>query len=109
MARGRGGVSLDGESFRLLGESADVRVGIRCQEREHGIEVLVRLAPPGGPFRSAPARDMLDRLDELMGRRYQLTTQDGWWVVCEKAVDEQELPAEGRSVLALFADLLDRP
>ena len=100
---------MEPESFRLLGESADVRVGIRHQGQESGLEVLVRVSPSGPAFRPAVIRDRLDRLDVLTGNGYRLTAQDGWWVVCEKLVAERELASEERSAMRLFADLLDGP
>lgn len=100
---------MDPESFRLLGESADVRVGARQQGEELGIEVLVRLSSPDIEFRPGAIRSILDRLETLGGNGYRLTAQDGWWVVCEKAVTGEGLSAEGSFALRLFADLLGRP
>lgn len=94
------------ESFRLLGESAEVRVGVRHQGREAGIEVLVRLSRPGSAFQAGVVRDTLDRLEALSGNGYCLTAEDGWWVVCEKAVTEHELASEEGFALRLFRDLL---
>jgi len=65
-------------------ESSDGRVGIRQQGPEHGIEVLVM-------------------------KGYRLVAQDGWWVVCEKAVGEREIAMEEGSVLSLLKDLLAGP
>lgn len=100
---------MEPESFRLLRESADVRVGTRQQGREYGIEVLVRLSSTGPEFRPGAVRGILDRLDALVGNGYRLTAQDGWWVVCEKAVTGKDLNAEEDLALRLFADLLVEP
>jgi hypothetical protein len=97
------------ESFRLLGESADVRIGVRSVEgTETGIEVLVRLVSIGATFDPRAVRVLLERLETLMGRGYQINVQEGWWVVCEKVVSEQEAAAEGRTVIEMFAPSLSR-
>lgn len=97
------------ESFRLLGESVNVRVGMRSLEGiDSGVEVLIRLSPPGTAFDTQVARDMLGRLEMLKDNGYQLTAQDGWWVVCEKEASEDEAASEGRFVLGLFADIVSR-
>ncbi|GEM_PF-4871394 len=100
---------MEPESFRLLGESADVRVGVRQQGEELGIEVLVRLSSPELEFRPGAVRSILDRLDALCENGYRLTAQDGWWVVCEKAVTVEGMDAEESFALRLFADLLGGP
>lgn len=101
---------MEQESFRLLGESADVRVGVRSVDgKEIGIEVLVRLVPSGPAFDVQMVIEMLEKLGTMQGRDYRLTAQDGWWVVCEKAVTEVDLLSEGHFVLGLFASSLDRP
>lgn len=101
---------MEQESFRLLGESADVRVGVRSVDGEEiGIEVLVRLVPLGPTFDLPAARMSLERLEALLDRHYQLTAQEGWWVVGEKAVDPQEVASEGRFVFDLFTAVLGKP
>lgn len=97
------------ESFRLVLESSDGRVGVRQQGPEHGIEVLVRIASPGLELRPAAARGRLDILEALVMNGYRLVAQDGWWVVCEKAVGEREIAMEEGSVLSLLKDLLAGP
>lgn len=99
---------LEQESFRLLGESSEVRAGVRSLgSTDLGIEVLVRLRPPGSAFDPLAVRSILEKLERLLGRGYQLTTQDGWWVVCEKPVGVGELDPEERYALEVLADILD--
>lgn len=99
---------MEQESFRLLGESSEVRAGVRSLgDIENGIEVLVRIHPTASMFDPNIVRSIVERLEHLLDRGYQLTTQDGWWVVCERSVDGVELGSEECYVLELFADLLD--
>jgi hypothetical protein len=100
---------LEQETFRLLRESADLRIGVRRQGQEAGIEVLLRLSSTNEALRPATIRDRLDRLDALAENGYQLTAQDGWWVVCEKVVDERDLEHDGSFALDLFEDILPSP
>ncbi len=101
---------MEQESFCLLGESAHVRIGTRSLEgQDSGVEVLVRLSPPGPVFDTGAVRTMLERLERLKQNGYMLTAQDGGWVVCEKAISEQDGAAEGCFALGLFADLLKGP
>ncbi|MDW5562215.1 MAG: hypothetical protein SA339_03240 [Methanomassiliicoccus sp.] len=99
---------MEDESFRLLGESAVLRVGVKQHRKGTGIEVLARVTPFGTSFRPGEVRDMLGRLEALEDRDYVLTVEDGWWVVCDKAVTEAELPEEEFFILAIFADLLEK-
>lgn len=101
---------MEQESFRLLGESANLRIGVRSVEGEGtGIEVLVRLVPPAPVFDPLAAKEMLERLETLQVRRYQLTVQEGGWVVCEKVVSKNEAASEGKLALHLFAAIMDGP
>jgi hypothetical protein len=101
---------MEQETFQLLAESAEVRVGARSLTgKDPGIEVLARLHPPGGVFDPRAARAMLEKLDHLLDRGYQLTAQEGWWVVCERSVRADRLPLEASFALDLFADVLGVP
>jgi hypothetical protein len=94
------------ESFCLLGESADVRIGAQSIEDRPGIEVLVRVHSPFRELDLVMMRRSLNLLEKLEGREYHLFAQDGWWVVAEQTVCSGELGVEERFALATFAELL---
>jgi hypothetical protein len=93
------------ESFRLMGETSEHRVGVRSEGGSEEIEVLLRLCPPSSHLDVGRARSALACLEVLASKGYELTAQDGWWVVGGKAVAGGKAEEEGRAVLALLSGL----
>lgn len=99
---------VEGESFRLLGETSEHRVGVRSEDGREEIEVLLRLCPPNSRLDVDRARSALACLEVLMSKGYELTAQEGWWIVGERAVAGGKAEEEGRAVLALLSGLRAR-
>ncbi|MBI0582943.1 MAG: hypothetical protein ISF22_01815 [Methanomassiliicoccus sp.] len=93
------------ESFRLLGESAVHRVGVRSIDGREEIEVLVRLCPPGLKFDIEGARRALSCLEVLEKKGYLLSSPEGWWVVGERTVPPDELAEEADFIQAVLAGM----
>jgi hypothetical protein len=96
---------VEAERFRLLGETSEHRVGVRSEDGNEGIEVLLRLCPPNSPLDVDRARSVLACLEVLAGEGYELTAQEGWWVVGGKAIAGGKAEEEGRAALALLSAL----
>lgn len=94
------------ESFRLLVESEEVRIGVRSSGPERGIEVLVRLVPAGSAFDPGHTRSFIDCLEALIDLGFGSMVHEGSWVVCERTISEEEMTMEVDNVLDLFLDLL---
>lgn len=96
------------ETFLLLAESEEVRMGVRSSGTERGIEVLVRPIPPGHSLDIGQIRNVIDHLEALIDLGYEATVHEGSWVVCERTFPEKELGMEVENLLDLFLDLVPR-